>query len=219
MGNERMAKNIRASGKLSDLKQSLRKMRTYDDRQFLALATFATRNLTREWFANLCAPPPDTIMSMLLLHVYAASKAGSPLHKKAVWKQIGLEDIKKGRKYVALAEEAGWIEIASSPDDQRRDLLLSTDTLNEVAEIELHNFGNELLQVTRDLFPTEFPLDDSVIEITLGVPNFGNLKGPVKITTFSARRTSREVGNMVLPKRKRELSPTRAKRSISFTSR
>ena len=118
---------------------------TYDDRQNQMLALKAIHLMNREWFPMLTVPAPDRFLSLLLLSTYAYFKAGSPLHKKAAWKQMGLETIKTGRKYIAEAERLGLIKIIPSKDDRRRELLYPTDALIDVAGKALADFAAEVL--------------------------------------------------------------------------
>ena len=96
--------------------------KTYNEIQKLLLA-IAVKDLLQKGMVLPVVPTPDRPMSLLLVSVYSFFKSGVPLHKKAAWREMGVEDIKTGRKYIVRAEELGLIESKRSTEDRRMELL------------------------------------------------------------------------------------------------
>lgn len=130
--------------------------KSYTADQLLLLARTASFFSEYRWFPQI-EPPPDSHMTALLINVYTFSKVGEPLHKKAAWKKMGLEDIKTGRKYITHAIKLGLIESRRSSEDKRRELLLPTESLKNAVEQELHTFGELLRHFMWDLLDTPLP--------------------------------------------------------------
>lgn len=97
-------------------------------------------------------------MAMLLMKIYLAEKDGKPLHKKAAWREMGVEDIKTGRKYIARAEEKGLLKVVRSKEDRRMELLLPTEKLQRQMDWEIGEFARMVRRLIYDLL--EFPLAD-----------------------------------------------------------
>jgi hypothetical protein len=113
--------------------------------QLLAVGLVARKFMNQKWFDyDGKWPTQDRFMTLLLLNVYLSSRADKPLHKKAAWKTMGVEDIKTGRKYIAEAERFGLIEAVQSSEDKRKELLRPTARLSALMERELRNFGADL---------------------------------------------------------------------------
>lgn len=92
--------------------------------------------IERHWFAAIL-PKSDSQLARLVLRIYLAAAEGKPLHKKAAWNALGIQDVKTGRRYLAMAEDLGLIQFERSPDDQRRELLYPTQKLQQAIELEL----------------------------------------------------------------------------------
>ncbi|MEA2889564.1 MAG: hypothetical protein QOI05_357 [Bradyrhizobium sp.] len=139
----------------------------YQAASLYLLAREAVGLMTREWF-QLFVPAPDRVMSLLLLSVYSSFLAGRPLHKKAATREMGLSEIKSGRKYIALAEAHGFVKVIASPDDHRKELLYPSDRLMLAAEDELRQFSEEMhsfLLRTRSAAITGAPIDRGALEL------------------------------------------------------
>jgi len=114
---------------------------TFNDYQKLMLTILAMDILAWEWMLPLTYPPPDRFMTTLVLAVYSCDLSGKPLNKRAAWRQIGCEDIKTARKYIAKAQEKKWIKVVQSPVDRRNELLVPTEKLKWHVAHDLHHFG------------------------------------------------------------------------------
>jgi hypothetical protein len=131
--------------------------RTFDEGEKFLLAQGAKRLMGRVSFKAQLDPAPDHFMSLLLYSVYIAFKNGNPLYIKRAWIEMGVTDIKTGRKYIERAKELGLIGIARSDQDKRRELLFPTDRLQEMMDIELRQFAIEVQWLTIELRETHTP--------------------------------------------------------------
>jgi DNA-binding MarR family transcriptional regulator len=127
----------------------------YHDQQYALLAVEAVRLMSYVWFGTRAAAA-DRYMSALLMNVYAFSMIGKPLSKKGAWRQMGVQDIKTGRKYISGALKMGLIESVQSTEDQRMDLLYPTDRLRKLAEWRLRDFALHLRSLMYALL--DYPL-------------------------------------------------------------
>jgi DNA-binding MarR family transcriptional regulator len=99
----------------------------------------------RQWFVGAIDPPPDMIMTRLLIRIYFAYTNHSAIpSKKEAATQIGVRDIKTARKYIADAVRRGYIEVVPSEDDRRVELLYPSELLMRVAESELRLVDNSI---------------------------------------------------------------------------
>lgn len=157
-----MAKNTKASGQASDL---------------TVLAFEAVRWMGRSWFAHAINPAPDRFMALLLMSVYAFDGEKRPLHKKAAWKIMGVQEVKTGRKYISAAQEAGFIEVRQSAEDKRKELLFPTEQLKSIVEAELTDFTRQMPCIAaEDATPrSEGFFTDNRIVIRVAPLNIGDL--------------------------------------------
>jgi hypothetical protein len=129
--------------------------RVFDEGEKLLLAQGAKRLMGRVSFGTQLRPAPDHFMSLLLYSVYAAFQNGMPLNIKRAWTEMGVADIKTGRKYIERAEELGLIGTARSAQDKRMELLFPTDRLKQMMDAELHQFAVEIQLLTIELRETD----------------------------------------------------------------
>jgi hypothetical protein len=124
-------------------------------------------------------PLPDIFMSRLLMSVYARSLQGDPLHKKAAISEMGVQDVKTGRKYLKLARRLGLIDERKSPLDRRKELLYPTSRLERNAEEELRRFSDVV----------------SGIFLTAVAQPSGTVPGKVKYPTSVSRTVRSAIAN------------------------
>ena len=125
--------------------------------------------LNRRWFDGRFAAHEDLYMARLLFAVFDKHRAGEPLNKKAAADAMGAEDIKTARKYVALAEQEGFIIAVRDANDKRKERLSPTPLLERLLEEEVQTLQRQLEDpgdapresVERDRTPTilRFPLE------------------------------------------------------------
>lgn len=100
--------------------------------------------LEHPWLHNLGVERLDRNLILLLFKVYFCAKRGDPLHKKAAWKSLGMQDIKTWRKYLSQALKLGLIEVMSSAVDRRKQLLYPSKRVVQVIEREMDEVRSDL---------------------------------------------------------------------------
>lgn len=115
----------------------LRPRDTSVEEHYRVLANLAAGVLRRSWFGRMFEPGAQMYMARLLFGVYAAYEDGLLVSKKEAMEYMGALHGNTSKRYMAMAQEHGLIEILASTTDKRVDRVVPTQRLGDVVQAEL----------------------------------------------------------------------------------